>query len=76
MGPDPPDGASPEQLPAQGRAASRQEAATAEGGGEMAISSAGGINIGDRLQGYRGLHHEESEYSPAIYCDSTDSGPL
>ena len=33
VGPDPPDGAGPEQLPAQGRATAHQEAAEEAGGG-------------------------------------------
>ena len=42
MGTDSLGGAGPEQLPAQGRAKAHQEAADAEGGGEIKIPSSGG----------------------------------
>ena len=76
VGPDPPDGAGPDHISAQGRAMAHQEAAEAEGGGALVISSADGVNDGSGLQGDRDLRHEEAEYGRAIYCDATDSGTL
>ena len=76
MGPDPPDGAGPEQIPAQGIAMSHQEAAEVEGGGEIVISSADISNGGVRLWIDWGLHHKKTEYGRAIYCDAADAGPL
>ena len=72
----PPDGAGPEQLPAQVRAMAHQEAAKAEGGGEMLVSSAGGSDGGGGIRGDWGLHHKEAEYGYAIYCDAADYGTL
>ena len=46
MGPEPPYGAGPGKLPAQGRAMAHQGEAEAEGGGDMGISSAGGSDGG------------------------------
>ena len=74
--PEPPYGAGPEKLLAQGHAKDHWEAVKATGGGELRLYSDGGRNGGIVLQGYRGLHYEEAEYSRAIYCDATDSGPL
>ena len=76
MGPDPPGGAVPEKIPAQGRATAHREADEAEGGGEMGISFAGGSNGLGGIRRDWGLYHEESEYSRAIYYDATDSGTL
>ena len=67
VGPDPPDGAVPGQLSAQGRAAAHREAAESAGVGELGISSAGGGNGGSGIRRYRGLCHEEAEYGCAIY---------
>ena len=67
MGPDTPDGAGTEQLPAQGRGTYHQEASDSEGGGEIGISSAGISYVGSRLRGDRGLHQKEAEYGRAIY---------
>ena len=51
MGPDPPDGAGPEQLPAQGRATAYWESSKAERGGKMGIYSAGGSDVRVKLRG-------------------------
>ena len=75
-GPDPPDGAGPEQLSAQGRATAHREANKAAGIGELGISSAGGGNVGSGLQGDKCLRHKEAEYGCTIYCDAFDSGTL
>ena len=49
VGPDPPYGAGPGKLPAQGRATAHREATKAEGGGDMVISSADGSDGGSRF---------------------------
>ena len=49
MGPDPLDGAGPEQISVQGHATSHREEANKEGGWELRISSAGGGNGGSGL---------------------------
>ena len=46
LGPDPPHGAGPGKLPAQGRATYYREAAEATGGGDMGVSPTGGSNGG------------------------------
>ena len=76
MGPDPRDGAGPEKLSAQGRAAADRETSETEVGQEMGIYSSGGSDGGYRIKGDWGLHHEEAEYGRTIYCDANDSGPL
>ena len=76
VGPDPPDGAVPGKLSAQGCATAPREAYEAKGGGVMGISSSGGSDGGSGLRGDWDLHHKEAEYSRAIYCNATDSGPL
>ena len=76
VGPDPLDGAGPEQISEQFRATARQEASKAEGGVELVISSNGGSNGGSGLRRDWGLSHKGSEYGCAIYCDATNSGHL
>ena len=46
------------------------------GGWDMELSSAGGSDGGIGIQGDWGLRHKEAEYSPVIYCDAVDYGPL
>ena len=74
--PDPPYGAGPEQISAQGCAIDHRETSEAAEGGFLVISSAGGSNGGSGLRRYQGLRHEEAEYSRTIYCDANSSGPL
>ena len=76
MDPDPPDGAGPDQISAQGRATAHREASGASGGGALRISSYGGGNVRIRIRGDWGINHEEAEYGCAIYCDATEYGPL
>ena len=49
VGPDPPDGAGPDKISAQGRATDYHEESEAEGRGELGISHAGGSNGGSRI---------------------------
>ena len=46
------------------------------GGWELGISTADGSNKGCGFRGDRGLYPKEAEHGCAIYCDTTNSGPL
>ena len=53
-----------------------REAADKTAGWELGVHIIGGSNGGSRLRGDRNIHHKEVEHGRAVYCDTTDSGPL
>ena len=76
MGPDKEDGVSPGRLPGQGcKAANRAETLTREGWA-VVLPIPGGIPEGGGHSEDQDVNPSETEYGRAIYCNTTDSGPV
>ena len=70
------DGEGPMQLLIQGREEDHWEAAAETDGRELGLPASGGGTGGSRARGDDEVGNKEAEHGRAIYCDTTDSGPL
>ena len=78
VGDDPLHGLGPEGFPSQGVLSNHGKADTYASEWRLGVPPPppGGGDTGDGLGGGGGISLEEAEYNRAVYCDTTNYGPL